>query len=61
MKTGPPPPQIRDSDLVVAFPSEFAGDASAIESRHMLCVVDSLQEEENQIILKIVLRESTPA
>lgn len=46
-------PQIRDSDLVVAFPS----DSVDIKNEHMLCVVDSIQAEERQVILKIVLRD----
>lgn len=46
-------PLIRDSDLVVAFPS----DSTDIKNEHMLCVVDSIQEEEKQLILKIVLRD----
>ena len=53
-------PQIRDSDLVLAFPSDSVGQGG-FESKHMLCVVDSIQAEENQIILKIVLRETNPA
>lgn len=53
-KRGPKPPQIREHDLVLAFPTGSEG----IENEHMLCVVDSLQEEEYQIILKIVLRET---
>ena len=33
------------------------GETESIENEHMLCVVDSISEEENYIILKIVLRE----
>lgn len=34
-------PQIRDSDLVLAFPSDSVGQGG-FESKHMLCVVDSI-------------------
>lgn len=47
-------PQIREHDLVLAFPN----DSTSLEHEHALCVVDSLQDEGNQVILKIVLRES---
>ena len=52
-KKGPRLPAIRDSDLVIAFPN----DSVDITNEHMLCVVDSIQEEEHQLILKIVLRD----
>lgn len=35
------PPQIRDSDLVLAFPSD-AVQGGSVDQKHMLCVVDSI-------------------
>jgi len=46
-------PQIRESDLVIAL----IKDSPNINNEHALCVVDSIQGEGNQIILKVVLRE----
>ena len=46
-------PQIREHDLLLAF----LRDSPDIKNEHALCVVDSLQGEGNQVIIKIVLNQ----
>ena len=55
-KSGKPPPAIGNHDLVIAISPD--PDTNEIEQRHMLCVVDS--SDENIIYLKNVLQPMDP-